>query len=114
MDKFLKNKLYGVGFYVLAMISLHQVIAIPLIALILIFVIYKSRSTLAKAHAKYMLSIFAAVSLVVLVAGNFFAKEESVVALLVAVSMAFLMLGYGAFRIYKQRHPISTMTAAKI
>lgn len=112
MNKLFDHKLFGLAIYVLAMLALHQVIIIPLLAFVLILAIYKAPSDLFRAHAKYMLTVFAGVTLVVLIVANGFAPEERVLAGLTAVGIGFLMLLLGAYRIVYHKMPVWTKAAA--
>lgn len=106
MHNILEHKLFGLSFYLVAALSLQQVVIIPVLALFLILAVYKARSALFKSHAKYMLSIFAGVSLVVLIVGNVFAPDERIIAALTAVGIGFCMLAFGAYRFTRQSAPI--------
>ncbi|MEP4890453.1 MAG: hypothetical protein ABJV04_10530 [Aliiglaciecola sp.] len=100
-------KLMGLGAYLLAIFALQQVIIIPLIALLSIVAIYKSKSEIIKSHAKYIISVFVVVISVVLVTANVFNGEQQVFAAMVAISIAFLMLAYGALRMGFSKKPFA-------
>lgn len=100
-------RLVGILTYLLAMIALQQVIVIPLIALALVIAIYKAKSDVLKAHAKYILSVFAAVSVVMLIVSRVFAPSEAVVAATFAVAVAFMMLAYGGLKASLVRKPFA-------
>ncbi|GAA6184840.1 MULTISPECIES: hypothetical protein [Alteromonadaceae] len=100
-------KLIGLAAYLLAMFALQQVVIIPLIALLSIVAIYKSKSEIIKSHAKYIISVFVVVISVVLVTANVFSGEQQVFAAMVAIGIAFIMLAYGALRIGFSKKPFA-------
>lgn len=99
-------KLIGLGAYLISMLALQQVIIIPIVALLLILVIYKAKSEMLKSHAKYIMSVYIVVTSVVLITANLFHSQQQIYAALVAVSIAFLMLMYGALRVGFFRKPL--------
>lgn len=107
-------KLMGLGAYLLAIFALQQVIIIPLIALLSIVAIYKSKSEIIKSHAKYIISVFVVVISVVLVTANVFNGEQQVFAAMVAISIAFLMLAYGALRMGFSKKPFANRLDANL
>ena len=109
MKNLIEHRLFGITFYLLAMLSLQQVVTIPLVALLLILTIYKAPSALAKSHARYVLAVYAGISLVMLLVTHFFAQEERIVAALFAVAVSFIMLAFGAYRHFCKKAPFSAV-----
>ena len=107
MNKNVVLKLVGVVSYLLAMVALQQVIMIPLIALLLIVVIYKAKSELAKTHAKFIISIFAITAAVVMITAKVVSGEQQIFAAMVVISLAFAMLAYGAVRVGLAKYPFA-------
>lgn len=107
MDLKANTRVIGIATYLLAMVALQQVIVIPLIALGLVIAVYKAKSEIIKAHAKYILTVFGSVSAVMLVISNFFAPDEGVVAATFAIAAAFMMLAYGGLRASLARSPFA-------
>ncbi|WJG09983.1 hypothetical protein [Aliiglaciecola sp. LCG003] len=97
----------AIGAYLLSMLALQQVVIIPLIALILILAIYKSKSAHIQSHAKFILSVYAGVSAVVWLVASIFTQQQSVHAIMFAVAIGFSMLVYGAVRAGMARKPFS-------
>ncbi|GAB2677664.1 hypothetical protein Q4574_02270 [Aliiglaciecola sp. 3_MG-2023] len=107
-------KLIGLTAYILAIFALQQVIIIPLVALLSIVAIYKSKSEIIKSHAKYIISVFVVVISVVLVTANVFSGEQQVFAAMVAISIAFLMLTYGALRMGFSKKPFANRVTTNL
>lgn len=102
-------KVAGVGLYFTSLVALQQVIFIPLVAFLLLVITYRSKRPLFRHHAKYILCIFACISVVMLIINQIFASQEKLFAATVCIGLAALMLIIGAIRLSFGKGTVSTL-----